>query len=265
MSRLEAKAKMLYYPTPDPIVEAVAGYLSTQSYSTVRFLDPCAGTGHALALLAQRVKERHEVVQPDTSRSTTTVTIETYGIEPELLRAKAAYSCLTQVLQASFFSTTLSNGEGLDGGWQCVFLNPPYDTDTENTKANGRKTRLEVNFLHRATLKLCPEGILIWIVPQHSLHAASTFLASSYERITCFRFPDTTWTPEAGGDPISMYDQFKQIVLMAKKRRYAVPAHPTLVQQIEQWAAAGSSEKVPPGSNRRLSHLSQWLKFNVIP
>jgi|GEM_PF-1002921 len=238
MSRLEAKAKLLYYRTPEVIVEAIARYLALPTFATVRLLDPCAGTGTALALLAQRLKEHFETSQPAYSRSGG-LTLETYGIEPELLRAREAFRCLDRCLQASFFSTTLSNGGSSDSGWQCLFLNPPYDTDTEITE-KGRKTRLEVNFLHRATDKLCPEGVLIWIVPQASLKPAAKFLATHYEDLNCLRFPDVLWQPDPEkADQISLYEQFHQVVLFAQKRRYAIPASAETIQKIHEWASLG--------------------------
>src|SRR5579859_5199943 len=239
MSRLEAKAKLLHYRTPEVIVEAIARYLALPTFATVRLLDPCAGTGTALALFAQRLKEHFETSQPAYSQSGG-LTLETYGIEPELLRAREAIRRLDRCLQASFFSTTLSNGESSDSGWQGLFLNPPYDTDTEITE-KGRKTRLEVNFLQRATDKLCPEGVLIWIVPQASLKPAAKFLASHYEDLTCLRFPDILWQPDPEkADQVSLYEQFHQVVLFAQKRRYAIPAHPEMIQRIQGWATSGT-------------------------
>src|SRR5579859_7511191 len=249
MSRLEAKAKLLHYRTPEVIVEAIARYLALPTFATVRLLYPCAGTGTALALLAQRLKERFATEQPDSAHACA-LTLETYGIEPELLRAREAIRRLDRCLQASFFSTTLSNGESSDGGWQGLFLNPPYDTDAEITE-KGRKTRLEVNFLHRATDKLCPEGVLIWIVPQASLKPAAKFLASYYEDLTCLRFPDILWQPDPEkAEQVSLYEQFHQVVLFAQKRRYAIPAHPETIQMIQGWAAAGTELRALPLETR---------------
>lgn len=113
MSRIPGKEKLLYYPTPEPIVEAIVRYLTPPRYALIRLLDPCAGTGKALNLIAQRLREMHRAQLPIYARSDS-LTLETYGIEPELLRAKEAARCLNYTLQASFFSTTLSNGDGPD-------------------------------------------------------------------------------------------------------------------------------------------------------
>ena len=57
MARLEAVAAGLYYPTPEPVVDAIAHMLhieavTTHYASSVRLLDPCIGTGRAVTLLA---------------------------------------------------------------------------------------------------------------------------------------------------------------------------------------------------------------------
>ncbi|HEX3640366.1 MAG TPA: DUF6094 domain-containing protein, partial [Ktedonobacteraceae bacterium] len=233
MSRLESKAKLLYYPTPSCIVDTIVRSLTiARRYGVVRLLDPCAGTGEALARFTEHLRD-----QLPTSHA---VTLTTYGIEPELTRAKAASCLLDAVLQASFFSTTLSNGNGPDGGWQCVFLNPPYDIDSEMAAASGKKTRLEVNFLYRATLKLCPGGVLIWIVPQPSLKPAAKFLASHYDQITCFRFPDDLYRPDPEKpEEYSLYERFKQVVLFAQLRPSAMLPPAAIIALIEQWARVG--------------------------
>src|SRR4051794_5924238 len=92
MSRLESKAKLLYYPTPPCIVDTIVRSLTiARRYGVVRLLDPCAGTGEALARLTEHLRD-----QLPTSHA---VTLTTYGIEPEITRAKAASSLLDAVLQ----------------------------------------------------------------------------------------------------------------------------------------------------------------------
>ena len=238
MSRIAGKEKLLYYPTPACIVDALAPYLTPRRYGVSRLLDPCAGKGEALAQLTNHLRTK----LPTYHR----MAFQTYGIEPELTRAKAASASLDRVLQASFFSTTLSNGEGPDGGWQLCFLNPPYDTDTEITH-NGRKTRLEVNFLQRASFKLCPEGILIWIVPQASLRPAAKFLASHYTQLFCVRFPDDRYQPDPEKrEEVSLYAQFHQVVVFGVRRAMTVSPTEAAIAQIQSWAAAGSDLPILP-------------------
>ncbi len=237
MARIQSKEKLLYYPTPDAIIDAIVRYLEVQRFSRVRLLDPCAGEGNALSRLARQLLERYRPTIPPNPRMPR-LTIETYGIEPDTRRARAAFQTLDHVLHASFFSTTLSNGDSADGGWQGLLLNPPYDTDTEIV-LRGRKTRLEVNFLYRGTPKLCAGSILIFIVPQFILALVAEYLARFYEDFTCFRFPDTLWQPDPHQPPISYYQQFEQIVLFARKRRFEVPPPAATVDLIRSWAQAG--------------------------
>ena len=117
MSRIAGKEKLLYYPTPLCIVDALAPYLTPRRYGVSRLLDPCAGKGEALAHLTNHLRTK----LPAYHR----MAFQTYGIEPELTRAKAASASLDHVLQASFFSTTLSNGEGPMVGGNCVFSTHP--------------------------------------------------------------------------------------------------------------------------------------------
>src|SRR5579875_1442946 len=228
MSRLAAKAKLLYYPTPNEVVDGLAPFLSVSSTATtIRLLDPCAGTGEACARLAALLAERHP-----TRRARQPLQIETYGIEPHAGRFKQAKACLTDVLHASFFQTTLSCGDGPDQGWQCLFLNPPYDQDTE-VQRDGKAQRLEVSFLQRATSRLAPCGVLIYIIPQHVLEDAAEWLASWYTHLLCYRFPDP------------LYRQFQQVVVLAQRQTRAVPLVSVgqTIDQIRQWARQG--ERLP--------------------
>ena len=239
MSRLAGKEKLQYYRTPEAIVEAIARYLALRPYVSTRLLDPCAGTGAALALLASELKQRHEDAFGTTASRQGS--ISTYGIEPELRRSRDAFRCLDHVLQSSFFSTTLSNGDGLDGGWQLLFVNPPYDVDTE-IAGSKRRTRLEVSFLQRATTKLMADGILIWIVPQGVLKPAAKILAGSYEQLTCVRFPDDLWQPDPDQlELISLYERFQQVIVLARKRRHAIPGDAQTIAMISAWANAGAN------------------------
>src|SRR5579875_1296921 len=232
MSRLAAKAKLLYYPTPNEVVDGLAPFLSVSSTATtIRLLDPCAGTGEACARLAALLAERHP-----TRRARQPLQIETYGIEPHAGRFKQAKACLTAALHASFFQTTLSSGDGDDQGWQCLFLNPPYDQDSEEVQRTGKMQRLEVSFLQRGTARLAPCGVLIYIIAQHVLDDAAEWLASWYTNLLCYRFPDP------------LYEPFKQVIVLAERHTHAVPLVSAwrMSQQIRQWARQGGQLPVLP-------------------
>ncbi|GHO49170.1 DUF6094 domain-containing protein [Ktedonospora formicarum] len=237
MATIQAKEKLDYYPTPECIVDALANALSLPYNGAIHALDPCAGTGAALSRLIERLFERHRARWP---YARTLPSVETYGIEPERLRAKAATTCLSQVLQTSFFSTTLSTGDGADVGWQLAFVNPPYDTDTEHSLESGKKVRLELTFLQRTTFRLCPGGILVYIIPQQRLAAVAEHLASCYDQLACLRFPDDAYQPDPKKqETISLYAQFQQVVVLAQRRPFSVPADPSTLAMIEMWATGG--------------------------
>ena len=50
MARLEAQSKLLYYPTPNSIVDLIATWFKADH--PVRLADPCCGTGEALRRFA---------------------------------------------------------------------------------------------------------------------------------------------------------------------------------------------------------------------
>ena len=242
MTRLAAQEKLQYYPTPPPIVEALSRYIGHPRWGTVRLLDPCCGTGAALHQLKECIQKGFDEWATSFPHGSFRLAIETYGIEPERQRYAAAASLLDGVLNTSFFSTMLSSGTGPDGGWQLCFLNPPYDYDNENRDAStGKKTRLEVNFLERATRRLATEGILVYIVPQSVLKYSAKVLVTEYEMIHALRFPDDEWIPdpEQPGSRVSLYTQFKQVVLFARRRRAPVPVDPYALARIEKWATQG--------------------------
>jgi hypothetical protein len=229
MARLEGVAVGLYFPTPEPVITAIAPHLSlpSRALGSIRLLDPCAGTGRAVALLAQTLNQQSSPPSPK---------LEVYGIEPNLQRARAASGLLGEqrVLTTSYFTASLS-----EKSFQVAYVNPPYDQETEG---DGRKERLEVRFLRRATLHLAPGGILIWVVPQRLLAEGASHLAGAYRQLSGFRFPDDPWAPpDADRDPAPMYATFKQVVLIGIKRAVAVPPEQAVINQLTAWAEAGEA------------------------
>jgi hypothetical protein len=238
MARLEGIAVGLYFPSPEPVITAIAPHLSlpSRAFGSIRLLDPCAGTGRAVALLAETLTEQGSTPRPK---------VGVYGIEPNLQRARAAAQLLgeQQVLTTSYFTASLS-----EKSFQVAYVNPPYDQETEGDR---RKERLEVRFLRRATLHLAPGGILIWVVPQRLLAEGASHLAGAYHQLSCWRFPDDPWAPtDADRDPVPMYAAFKQVVLIGVKRAVPVPPEPAVVDQLTAWAEAGEAlQPLPPPGN----------------
>jgi hypothetical protein len=237
MARLSAQVKLEFFPTPSHVVERLAALLTFPSgfFAHARLLDPCTGNGRALALLAQRLKARF---QQDYGEEAS-CSLSTWGIEIQTSLARQARSRLDRVLHGNFFQTTLSWG-----GWQLAYLNPPYDWDQMTGK------RLESAFLQRATRLLCTEGVLIFIIPQWVLQEREVagYLAAQYDQLTCFRFPD----PE--------YEQFKQVVLLARRRRAPLPAGALAgeLKQLSNWARAGKDMPVLPDASAPAQEGPRW-------
>ena len=202
--RLAAQYKGGFYPTPERVVDLIAGLVHVQSsyygcHETVRILDPCCGTGEAVSRLA------HRIGGPGA------ITTETFGVELHTERAEQARERLDRTLAVDLFGTSIANG-----AFGVLYLNPPYDHDGETKRAEHR-------FLVHTTRYLAESGLLIFIVPRKRLAVSARYLASHYRRIRCWAFPD----PER--------EAFDQVVLMGYRK--AEPhADPHAEEQIREWA-----------------------------
>jgi len=179
MARLESQAKMGFYPTPVEVVRQIMAMLEIPS--DARLLDTCCGEGEALNVLAEGLK------------------VETYGVELDKSRFKAAKTRLDHVLWADALYEFICSKEY----FSLLFLNPPYDTgDTE-----GDRTRIEVQFLKRHWPYLINGGVLVYIIPWASLKQAVPILAKHCRGLTILKFPEEYFRP------------FNQIVVVCTKGR----------------------------------------------
>ena len=214
--RLAAQAKGGYYPTPDRVVDLIAGLIDTPSGSyyrnreTLRILDPCCGGGEAVALLAEGL------------RRTGSLPVETYGVELHRDRAEKAEKLLDRALAADLFQTSMANG-----AFGLAYVNPPYDWDSEDK-------RVEHAFLTHCTRYLAEGGLLVFIVPRQRLAVSARYLSTHYGRMRCWAFPD----PER--------EVFDQVVLMGYRKADPVPDALAEGQALE-WA---EGEPEPLGSYR---------------
>ena len=111
-----------------------------------------------------------------------------------------------------------------------LFLNPPYDYNRLDTHK-----RLELEFLKSTTPKLVRGGLLVYIVPQHILGLAEVarLLASQYEALSVYRFPD------------GLFDKFKQVVVLAYRRlAYKAPGEKDVLA-IQEFAKTELSPIAP--------------------
>ena len=191
--RLAAQSKGGYYPTPDRVVDMIAGLIDTpyghHNYNreTLRILDPCCGGGDAVAQLAEELRHRG------------TLPVETYGVELHRDRAQQAEERLDRALAADLFATSIANG-----AFGLAYLNPPYDWDQEDK-------RVEHAFLTHCTRYLAEGGLLVFIVPRQRLAVSARYLSTHYRNLRCWAFPD----PER--------EVFDQVVLLGYRKADPIP------------------------------------------
>ena len=178
--RLEAQAKMGYYPTPETVTPTIAQYLKRKRDGLIRILDPCAGEGTAVRIIGDHLKA------------------ETYGIEIDLERGKRAQENLTKCLVTDYQNTRISHGS-----FSLLWLNPPYDWDTRESEIE-RSERYERIFLRDCIPYLSPGGILVYLIPQGRLDGhIARMLSYRFKQTSVFRFPEEE------------YRAFKQLVILA--------------------------------------------------
>lgn len=184
--RLEGQAEGGYFPTPPRVVQMLDEWLYINRYGSgnVRILDPCAGKGVAVAALGALLRRHNENVK-----------VETYGIEENDNRSKAAAGKVDRFLSADFFTTTATEGE-----FSVLLLNPPYDHSVD-------KRRMEFKFLRESTKLLSRNGgILVFLIPENTIPLHLSYLTANYEQLVFRRFPQ----PE--------YDRFKQVVILGTRK-----------------------------------------------
>ena len=219
--RLEAQFKGGYYPTPPRVLEMIAKLLHPDRYGkgpktdgdkpVCRLLDPCCGTGEALANIADLVTERGQAGG---------TALQTYGVELHQGRAQEAAEILDRILASDLFATSIANGV-----FSVLYLNPPYDDDQEDK-------RVEHAFLTHCTRYLAMGGILVYIVPRRRLAVSARYLATNYHDVRCWTFPE----PES-----EVYDQ---VVLMGCRNANSRQDE-FLRKQILDWANPNQSTLDP--------------------
>ena len=211
--RLAAQSKGGFYPTPPRVVDLVAKLFygargRPRSADTLRILDPCCGAGDALAQFAELLRDR------------STVPVETFGVELHRDRAEQAAQVLDRALACDLFATTIANN-----AFGVLFLNPPYDHDSEDK-------RMEHAFLMYCTRYLSEGGLLLFIVPRQRLAVSARYLSTHYRDIRCWYFPN----PER--------EAFDQVVLFGRRKSEPSP-DPYAEEQVREWSF-GEPEEFSP-------------------
>jgi hypothetical protein len=166
--RLLGQLKFGFFPAAPAAVRALATHLSLAGDpARTAILDPCAGEGEALALVAAALGvdgPRVHAIELDDGRAD--------AVRARLPGARVLGPC-------SFLAAAVGRGFGL------AYCNPPFDDEL------GGGGREELAFLSASTGVLVPGGVLALVVPRRTaegwkLHEA---LDCWYDGLRLFRFP----------------------------------------------------------------------------
>lgn len=159
MARLASQERLGYYPTPQVVVDLIKSCLMRSGEGKVRIYDPCAGTGDAVAQIANHLQA------------------ESFGVELDKKRAEQAKKVLGKVIHGDSFRVSVRSGS-----MSCLFLNPPYSYDEGG--------RFENKFLAHTASSLQTGGVLVLIISIRSLNMAMTrYLASWFNDMRLTLFP----------------------------------------------------------------------------
>jgi predicted RNA methylase len=159
-----ARQKLCYFPLSPREAERVRQFLVLGDAASV--LDPCAGTGAALARITSNAKPLR------------------YGVELDAFRAEEARKVLDDVIQGNCFDVQCSVES-----FSLLFLNPPYDHEV----SEGRNARMERLFLEHTYRWLVPGGVLVVAIPGGRLGECAEILAVHFKDKAVYRLSE----PEA--------------------------------------------------------------------
>ena len=188
--RLAAQAKMGFYPAHEVAIRGIASHLALNDKrpTEVNIIDPCAGEGTAIALLA-------DLLEVDLDRA--------YAIELDGARAALCKGKLPNTLGPCGFLGSRITGQSFG----LAYVNPPFDSEL------GGGRREEQAFAERATRLLVTHGVLALVVPLGALNGNRPFcqfLDSRYEDIRILAFPKA-------------HRPYNEILVLARKRKVDIP------------------------------------------
>jgi hypothetical protein len=192
--RLEAQARMGYYPIPDPVMRLIAHRLFAPDPSSVTAIDPCCGEGLALRTLARELDIPGENL---------------YAVELDAARTAAARDALPGAVFPTLEDGTEADCCGFEslscpsGVFSLVYLNPPFDDEL----GGGRRTEHE--FFQRAVRLLRPgTGLMVLVAPIKIFDRNAEFCKS----LDCYLEDTELWTfPEE-------HRRFREAVLVGRRR-----------------------------------------------
>ncbi|MCP4996134.1 MAG: hypothetical protein GY934_20495, partial [Gammaproteobacteria bacterium] len=204
MARLAAKEKVLFYPTPQEVMELIASNILTPASGpddrVGTILDPCAGEGVPVAMLGHHLG------------------LISYGCELHPERFAQAKLRLDHCLSGA--------REYLDiaGQFTVLFDNPPYDQTLEGHRMELDHIQLDLDLLE-------PDGVGIWVIPAPIISwDLCNLLVQHLKRINIRKFPEP------------FYEQFKQVVILGVKRGEPSTYTYTRTQELEREAKTGFAD-----------------------
>lgn len=223
------RAKSGYFPTPPSVLSLLSTLITNPDQHQGRILDPCAGEGVGLSYLAKRLG------------------LDGYAIELDRQRATQCSSRLTHIIRSDAGQCHVQRD-----AFSALFLNPPYDNA-------GHGERTEYLWLKRWTTALQPDGILIYLIPEHQYsESVIEYLSTFYRDISLYRFPTKD------------YRAFQQTIFFGKRVRHPNPSQltrrhiwrmirggdiPTIGDSSQQYAYV-----IPPLAFRgEIDFYSTWL------
>jgi 16S rRNA G966 N2-methylase RsmD len=175
-----ARQKLGYFPLSQKEAERIRRFLSfREDCDAASVLDPCAGSGAAMATITSGAKTL------------------TYGIELDSFRAEEARSVLGHVLQGNCFDVQ----SGVES-FSLLFENPPYDFEV----GENRNGRMEYLILEHTYRWVKPGGLLVLVVPGDRLSTCAEILAVHFRDKSIYRL----------SEPESI--RYKQIVVFGVRR-----------------------------------------------
>lgn len=157
-----ARQKLGYFPLAPAEAERIRRFLvfSTEDTSV---LDPCAGTGAALASI------------------TSGANAVRYAVELDAYRAEEAGKIVDHTIQGNCFDIQCAVES-----FSLLFLNPPYDHEV----SEGRNARMERLFLEQTYRWLKPAGVLVLVIPGNRLSECVDVLAVHFREKAIYRLTE---------------------------------------------------------------------------
>lgn len=224
MARLEAQAKMQFYPTPPLAMEAILDRLRLypgEEGERYPIFDPCAGEGAAIKQLAEGLG----IPQPDL-----------HLVELNDARGEKCRELLPEariLAPATLFGCTVRAS-----CFSLVYCNPPFD----DAVGGGR---LERRFLDAAQYALAPKGVLVFVAPEKVYREDwfSYTILTYFNNFAAFPFPA----------PVRKYNE---TVFLAEKRGSA--ADPKKRRMEETFALRGHTYEVRPADGPGKRFTKTW-------